>query len=1155
MSLIHNIRTVAKYEATTLRRSWFFRLFSLGALFIFTILNIGFFSPIGDESWELVSIPSSIPLLNLYLLNIAQSIVVIFLASDFLKRDKKVDTNEVLYTRSMSNFEYVMGKTLGILRLFIGLDIIILLIGLVMNIISKSMTIDLLSYLYYLLIICIPTILFSLGLAFMLMSLIRNQAITFLILLGIAALDMFWLWNRFDSIFDYMAFGLPVFQSTIIGFDNLSLILNQRLIYFFLGLSLVLATVLLFKRLPQAKTHTYFSVAFMIIFIAGAVVCAFNTYSFYRNTLDEKNLVIETGRQFENRDFPMMTDADIDIKHKGDLLEASAAIKFTNNNKNNLSSYLFSLNPGLKVTGVTTGGRELAFKQTHNIIEIDPGKSIAQGERDSIVISYTGTITEAFCYPNFTDDIKKTPFTAVMLNIKKRQAFLKEKYVLLTPETYWYPVPGLNYYPSNPARIKIDFTNYTLHVTTKNGLTAVSQGMMKNVDGSFYYSPESPLTGLSLAIGDYKSDTLMVDSVEYIAWYIKDHDFFKKDLSLLSDTLPLLISGIMREMETNFSTKYPFKTLSLVEVPVQFYSYPRMNTQTRAELQPSMVLLPEKLGPLINRSFGRQFTRQKKNLARQNQVVTDKELQVRIFNNFVRNTFISGQSYRLVNGFAVNEPTRYRLGPSFFFFKNNFYSSEYPVINAVFESHLQQIVTPKDGPMEFSGELSDNDRANLILKNGSFRDILEMNPGGDTIMVILSVKGDYLFNLIRSKAGIEEFKEWFQKYIDDHKFQCVDIRKFNEDVKQKFGFEFYPYLESWFNRKEQPGFNFQEPQVNEILVGDRVRYLVTFVASNPESVPGIFNVSFRTGGPGAERGGEQTNITMVQVGRGGGNMTISMQGRGMEAADISKIVEIGAGQAKKVGIILDAQPRAMLINTLFSKNIPGERNMPIDEIKKLKIKSFDFREEEIPVPLPVKKVPGVIIVDNEDPGFDAGNNQVQPPLKKILGIKAGRSEGYQQIYGYWAPDYWQASVQSAYYGDYILSSVFTRGGTGDRKVTWSAKIDEPGYYDVYCYIGKLITGRVTVGEQRGGQGGGQSGQEGQGGPMVVNEESFYKDMHYKIYHDEGVEEITVDFENAEGGWNKLGQYYLSPDTVKVELTNQSAGKIVLGDAIKWVKAN
>jgi hypothetical protein len=67
-------------------------------------------------------------------------------------------------------------------------------------------------------------------------------------------------------------------------------------------------------------------------------------------------------------------------------------------------------------------------------------------------------------------------------------------------------------------------------------------------------------------------------------------------------------------------------------------------------------------------------------------------------------------------------------------------------------------------------------------------------------------------------------------------------------------------------------------------------------------------------------------------------------------------------------------------------------------------------------------------------------------------------------------------------------------------------------------------------------------------------ESLYKDMHYKIYHNEGVEEITVDFENAEAGWHNMGRYYLTPDSAKVELTNQSAGRLVLGDAIKWVRA-
>ncbi len=378
-------------------------------------------------------------------------------------------------------------------------------------------------------------------------------------------------------------------------------------------------------------------------------------------------------------------------------------------------------------------------------------------------------------------------------------------------------------------------------------LTPVAQGKMKTEDGFYVFSPQSPLTGLTLAIGDYRSDTLTVDSVRYITYYFSGHDYYKKDLSEIKDTLNQLVSGIMRDLETSFSTKYPFKTLCLLEVPVQFFSYPKMSTQTRAELQPSLVLLPEKLSTISNAGFRKRFTRQKKRMARNNQVITDKELQVRLFNDFIRNTFICGENFRFTNGVARNEPVRYRLGPSFYFFKNNFHSSEFPVINAVFESHLQKQTSPTGGFRGMTRDLSENDRANLILKDASFKNILAKNPESDTIRAVVTVKGDYLFNLFRSKAGINEFNEWFRKYIDDHKFQSVDLLTFNKDMQERFGFEFYPYLYDWFNRKEQPGFLFTDLQATEIVVGERVRYLVTFTASNPEPVAGIFNISFRTG--------------------------------------------------------------------------------------------------------------------------------------------------------------------------------------------------------------------------------------------------------------------------------------------------------------------
>ena len=90
--------------------------------------------------------------------------------------------------------------------------------------------------------------------------------------------------------------------------------------------------------------------------------------------------------------------------------------------------------------------------------------------------------------------------------------------------------------------------------------------------------------------------------------------------------------------------------------------------------------------------------------------------------------------------------------------------------------------------------------------------------------------------------------------------KAVDILKFNADIKEKFGFDFYPYLnDNWFNGKEQPGFLISKScWQHEIIVGDRSRYQVSFIASNPEPVAGLFNVSFRyrSGGAWRKRGGD-----------------------------------------------------------------------------------------------------------------------------------------------------------------------------------------------------------------------------------------------------------------------------------------------------------
>jgi hypothetical protein len=1161
MAFLHNIKTVAHYEAKTLRRSWFFRLFAIGALFIFTIMNIGVFSPIGDEDWESVGIASALPHINLYLLNLAQAIVVIFLAADFLKRDKKLDTNEVLYTRSMSNMEYVVGKTWGILKLFLGLNIIILGIGLIINIISPAMKVDVVSYISHLLLISVPTLVFSLGFAYVIMSLIRNQAITFLILLGYAALNIFYLFFRSGYIFDYMAFGLPMFRSGIIGYDNFTYILFQRLIYFSLGIASVMATVVMFKRLPQSAIQGTIAKALMILFLIVAGFSALKVTGSYRHDRNDKLLTIETNSKYEKTLFATVSAADLNVTHNGESIEVTATMSLKNDHPAPLQTLTLSLNPSLEVTGVESEGAALNFTRDFNILSITPAQPIASGGETEIKIRYAGGINESFCYPYYLDDIKKYPYRIAMVNINKRQAFLSDDYVLLTPETHWYPVAALNYYPSNPARIKVDFTRYTLKVNPGNNLIPVSQGQMVREGDAYLFTNNTPLTGLTLALGDYVTESITADDIQFNVHHFPGHDYYKAALSELADTLPLLVASLMTDLENSFTTQYPFSTLSLLEVPVQFFSYPRKNTQTRAEVQPAMVLLPEKLTTLSQSGFARDFKRQKRRMEKSNQVITDKELQVRLFMNFARNTFISGTSFRFVAGAAVNEPVRYLLGPSFYFFKNNFYSDEFPVINSVFESHLQKVTTAQRGVQAAMGGLSENDKANLLLREKSLKEILNMSPGDDTVRSVLTVKGDYLFNMMRSKAGIEPFKKWFAGYLNQNMFTRVDMNRFDADLMAEFGFSLSEYLPDWFDGNKIPGFIFSDVKVTEIVVDERSRFQITFTVSNPEDAPGLFNISFRTGGPGGGggRGGGMAGVA-ISAGGGGGaqRIEIAMQGRGMEAADVSKIVFMEPNQAKRVGIILDNQPRAMLINTLMSRNIPGELTYPISIVEKAARGVKPFEGEEVLSSLPLLLEANELVVDNEDPGFSGGQTTEQSPLKKLLGIKNTSGETYSQIRPFMVPEFWQPVVQSDYYGLYVKSAVYTRAGSGDRTVSWRGVIDSPGYYDVYAYIPKSPNRMMMAFRQGGGPGGGGGGEMPAGQPGVPGAQqgqAQMKEFQFFVYHDDGTEEVMLDYETADPGWNKLGSYYLSPDTVMVALSNKSTARMVVGDAVKWVKRN
>ncbi|MCU0644391.1 MAG: hypothetical protein MUC94_09015 [bacterium] len=299
----------------------------------------------------------------------------------------------------------------------------------------------------------------------------------------------------------------------------------------------------------------------------------------------------------------------------------------------------------------------------------------------------------------------------------------------------------------------------------------------------------------------------------------------------------------------------------------------------------------------------------------------------------------------------------------------------------------------------------------------------------------------------------------------------------------------------------------------KILDKDRTRYQIKFTVTNSESISGLLSVSFR-------------------VGRGGGMFF----GRGPQEAPIEKLYAVDAGQTKEVGIVLDEAPRMISLNTLISMNLPSVISRDFFEELTMNEKAQPFDGERI-IADPIKlSLPNEIVVDNEDPGFEVLYKPQQNFLKRLLKIKENE-EKYGGINFWSPPNQWRGTTNSDFYGTYIHSAYYIKSGDGNKKVAWKTELKESGNYDVYYYTSKI---RAPWFRQRG------EGRDSR-------RDEFVGQLNFKIYHDDGADDAVLDAADAETGWNLLGSYYLSADTAKVELTNQSKGRLVFADAVKWVK--
>jgi len=1112
MISFHNIRSIALYETKTLLRSWFFRIFALISIVFLTFFNFGILIQAGGGAglWQMKGLPSLIPYLNLLFLNVVQAVIAIFLSSDFLKRDKKLDTTEVIYMRPMTNGEYVAGKTLGNLVVFVVLNLLILAIALIFNLITRNVPVNGASYLYYFLLISVPTLVFIMGLSFLVMSLIRNQAVTFVIMLGYVAISLFYLQDKFYYLFDYMAFNIPMTFSDFVGFGDLSRILVLRGMYFSLGLSFIFYTIVLLRRLPHSVNTRNFSLFFGSAFLIFGIFLGYkHVSSFYQSQHLRQEMLSLNDQYLDTRQVDVKSYA-IRLDHQGETIACESMLEVENKRNEAIRPVIFSLNPGLKITHVTIDGKEQPFVQKLGIIEL-AGLSFQPGQEARLVFKYEGRINEAACYLDMDDETRQKAYQNFLYQIDKRYAFVTPDYLLLTRENNWYPVPGAGFGHKNTQWLTRQFSDYKLDVTTGSGLTAISQGKMKQENNHFIFTSSHPQSQVSLVIGNYEQKEDSIDGLAFNLYVREGHDYFSDFFEEIRDTVPAVIAENLKDFERSVDLYYPFDRFSLVEVPIQFYSYERVLSGAREQIQPEMILYTEK-GVLVDEAdfYGRMNSRRRFG-ARGDENLTPREKKIQVLQNFLA-TFTQEEGrpdFNRSRGEIQVQETKnpFYIFPLFYNYAYYIRSDRWPVTDRVFEAYKKQAnANPRMGFIRDIQGMSEDEQGNLALLSQSFEEILNDPEQKQIVDNVIQLKGTALFSIIKRKTKDDAFGDFLYDYLNHSRFRTSTIDDFNQKLLARFDIDLIPYMEKWFSSKELPAFLIGNVNVVKVLDGDQLKTMVKFKVSNMEQVEGIISVDFRLGG-----------------GRG------RFGGMGGEQETISRLVHLDGNQTKEVSLLLDGSPRGATINTLTSKNIPSEIRLSMDDVQEDK-KAVPYDGEKV-VDSPVRIAEdNEIIVDNEDPGFSVSGKEETSLLRRLLVPEEPNTGKYSGFSGWRAPRNWTLTTNSGFYGAFIRSAYYIRSGEGDRKVTWKVPVREGAYYDVYAYLYKD--------DRRFGRRGGDDDKG---------------EYHYVIHHDDGNEEATIDLKSADQGWNRIGAYYFSPDTAVVEMTNKSEAQMVVADAIKLVK--
>jgi hypothetical protein len=1108
MAYLWQLLLVVKHETRMVVRSWPFRIlsficFSLASLQVLGTISLVYFVSADSYLGPLFTAANT-TMIGLAQMSGLLTWIVIFFANDIGTRDKRVGISDVVGSRPLSTGQYVTGRLLGLMLPLTILMAVFLAASLLVNTAFGFRTASFHQYASFFFHFGVLGVGFAAALAAFFSTLLRNRLLAALAAIAPIIVSAIWL-AQYHSVFDIGGYSISNNYSDLIGYGPIGELAIHRLTYLCLTLLLVSGTAFFYPRAEAARRGRVTVVMFVALTLTSAGLIGYyvsdETHDEAKRQQWREALTAATTNRAAAVDH---YDMDIEIIPRGGRLRATVTMLLKNRDEADRDAFVFALNPGLHIDNVSTvDGASVAVVRRGPVVELTLDAPLPPGGTMPLVWDYGGKADPRAAWLTaapFAESWQERNVQQMAGLMGGLSGWVGRRFCFFLPESQWYPIPNSTFGYAYPDKRPANFAEARITLRIPAGWTGVTQGALVDesaADSSttLVFETDTPVPQFSLCAGEYTKVSTRINGIDCAFFYAPVH---RENVDMFADTadeIGRIIGESLEHIADTLELEYPYKSLSLVEVPSNCRSFSDSWDGRNLHVQPGVLLISE--SDFFSVYFAQTYKRAEKQTKKEGTGATNAQIKAELVKRyFARNAFSGNLEVNLI--------------PSYWEFQIDPAGTAYPALGAAFTaalseralgrhqrdaSHAMNRLAQPSATVDVGGnEMNvgmpparpelDFDQEQLILPLGSI-----MPSGQDKRFVgLMNRKTEGLLRTLETVMGEKEWRAFVPELLDTYRFKQITLEDLEHAIRDRSEEDASWVFDQFVSEPVMPGYMITHAEAYEIDAGQRERQFQTVV-----------------------------RIANIEAGKGYVRLLIETEGSADDDT-VEQDVFFSSLEEKEIRKILSDKPKSVRVMSACSRNVQD----PFETLYVPEERRSDPGEESVRN-VPVAERQLAVTVDDMDEGFSTINLEKDSRVRLVKSKEAQGSGEYPEYRGFGAPRQWRHETTDDAYGKYLRTRKIKRRGDGSHLAVWSASLPQDGIYEVLFYTEPARRGRYRI--------------------TVENGESS--------------QEVDLELKTARSGWNSLGKYRFSEDShacVKLsdDVPEASRNSRVYADAIRWV---